>query len=85
MDELSYLSVLISIILGLAITQVLTGVGRLLQARRRDHATGVVPQAARRVVHRDHHGLHQPPLRQFAVKSVKIAARDPQNHDAGMR
>src|SRR3954454_24479900 len=35
MDEFSYLSVLISIILGLAITQVLTGVGRLLQARRR--------------------------------------------------
>jgi hypothetical protein len=35
MDEFSYLSVLISIILGLALTQVLTGVGRLLQARRR--------------------------------------------------
>jgi uncharacterized membrane protein SirB2 len=35
MDAFSYLSVLISIILGLAITQVLTGIGRLLQARRR--------------------------------------------------
>jgi hypothetical protein len=32
-DPFSYLSVLISIILGLGITQLLTGVGRLLQAR----------------------------------------------------
>jgi hypothetical protein len=34
-DEFSYLSVLISIILGLAITQVLTGIGRLFQVRQR--------------------------------------------------
>ena len=33
MDAFSYLSVLLSIILGLAITQVLQGVGRLLQTR----------------------------------------------------
>ena len=33
MDAFSYLSVLISIILGLGITQLLTGLGRLLQAR----------------------------------------------------
>jgi hypothetical protein len=32
-DPFSYLSVLISIILGLGITQLLTGLGRLLQAR----------------------------------------------------
>lgn len=35
MDAFSYLSVLLSIILGLAITQVLQGFGKLLQARRR--------------------------------------------------
>ena len=35
MDAFSYLSVLLSIILGLAITQVLQGLGRLMQARRR--------------------------------------------------
>ena len=34
-DAFSYLSVLLSIILGLAITQVLQGLGRLLQERRR--------------------------------------------------
>ena len=33
MDAFSYLSVLISIVLGLGITQLLTGLGRLLQAR----------------------------------------------------
>ena len=35
MDAFSYLSVLLSIILGLAITQLLQGVGRLLQERQR--------------------------------------------------
>ena len=35
MDAFSYLSVLLSIILGLAITQVLQGLGRLMQARDR--------------------------------------------------
>ena len=35
MDAFSYLSVLLSIILGLAIAQLLTGAGRLLQARSR--------------------------------------------------
>jgi hypothetical protein len=35
MDAFSYLSVLLSIILGLAITQVLQGLGRLMQARAR--------------------------------------------------
>jgi hypothetical protein len=35
MDEFNYLSVLISIILGLSITQVLTGFGRLMQVRAR--------------------------------------------------
>jgi hypothetical protein len=35
MDAFSYLSVLLSIILGLAITQVLQGVGQLLQGRER--------------------------------------------------
>ena len=35
MDAFSYLSVLFSIILGLAITQLLQGLGRLLQERRR--------------------------------------------------
>jgi hypothetical protein len=35
MDPFSYLSVLVSIILGLGITQLLTGVGRLLNARSR--------------------------------------------------
>lgn len=35
MDQFSYLTVLISIILGLGITQLLGGLGRLLQARRR--------------------------------------------------
>ncbi len=35
MDQFGYLSVLISIILGLGITQLLSGVGRLLQARNR--------------------------------------------------
>jgi hypothetical protein len=35
MDRFSYLSVLISIILGLGITQLVTGLGRLIQARRR--------------------------------------------------
>jgi len=34
MDQFSYLTVLISIILGLGITQLLSGLGRLLQARR---------------------------------------------------
>jgi hypothetical protein len=34
-DAFGYLSVLISIILGLGITQILTGVGRLMQARHR--------------------------------------------------
>ena len=33
MDQFNYLAVLISIILGLGITQLLSGVGRLLQAR----------------------------------------------------
>src|SRR5262245_56126664 len=35
MDQFGYLTVLISIILGLGITQLLSGVGRLLQARSR--------------------------------------------------
>ena len=35
MDPFSYLSVLISIILGLGITQLVTGLGRLIQARAR--------------------------------------------------
>jgi hypothetical protein len=35
LDEFNYLSVLVSIILGLGITQLLTGVGRLLQNRAR--------------------------------------------------
>src|SRR3954471_17144914 len=35
MDRFSYLSVLISIILGLGITQLVTGLGRLIQARER--------------------------------------------------
>ena len=35
MDQFSYLSVLISIILGLGITQLVTGLGRLVQARDR--------------------------------------------------
>ena len=35
MDEFNYLSVLVSIVLGLGITQLLTGVGRLLQNRTR--------------------------------------------------
>src|SRR5450755_555927 len=35
MDAFSYLSVLLSIILGLAITQVLQGLGRLMAARAR--------------------------------------------------
>src|SRR6478672_4069223 len=35
MDPFSYLSVLISIILGLGITQLVTGLGRLIQARGR--------------------------------------------------
>ena len=35
MDRFSYLSVLISIILGLGITQLVTGLGRLIQARHR--------------------------------------------------
>jgi hypothetical protein len=35
LDAFSYLSVLISIILGLGITQILTGLGRLLQSRHR--------------------------------------------------
>ena len=35
MDQFSYLSVLISIILGLGITQLITGLGRLVQARER--------------------------------------------------
>ena len=35
MDQFSYLSVLISIILGLGITQLVTGLGRLIQARDR--------------------------------------------------
>jgi hypothetical protein len=35
MDQFNYLAVLISIILGLGITQLLSGVGRLLQARGR--------------------------------------------------
>src|SRR5438045_1231650 len=35
MDAFSYLSVLLSIILGLAITQVLQGLGKLMQARAR--------------------------------------------------
>src|SRR5262245_10261047 len=35
MDPFSYLAVLISIILGLGITQLLSGLGRLLQDRRR--------------------------------------------------
>ncbi|MEP6730930.1 MAG: hypothetical protein ABJE10_09840 [bacterium] len=35
MDQFNYLAVLISIILGLGITQLLGGVGRLLQGRRR--------------------------------------------------
>ena len=35
MDEFNYLSVLVSIILGLGITQLLTGIGRLLQNRDR--------------------------------------------------
>src|SRR5678815_1556790 len=34
MDQFSYLAVLISIILGLGITQLLGGLGRLLQARK---------------------------------------------------
>ena len=35
MDEFSYLSVLLSIILGLAVTQILTGFRGLLQSRAR--------------------------------------------------
>jgi len=35
MDAFSYLSVLISIVLGLGVTQVLTGVGRAIEARQR--------------------------------------------------
>jgi hypothetical protein len=35
MDAFSYLSVLISIILGLGVTQLLTGIGRLIQGRHR--------------------------------------------------
>lgn len=35
MDAFSYLSVLLSIILGLAITQILQSVGRIIQARDR--------------------------------------------------
>ena len=35
MDEFSYLSVLLSIVLGLGITQILTALGRLIQARER--------------------------------------------------
>ena len=35
MDEFSYLSVLISIILGLALAQLITGIGRLIQVRAR--------------------------------------------------
>jgi surface polysaccharide O-acyltransferase-like enzyme len=35
MDQFSYLSVLISIILGLGITQLVTGLGRLIQVRHR--------------------------------------------------
>lgn len=35
MDEFSYLSVLLSIVLGLGITQLLTALGRLIQARER--------------------------------------------------
>ena len=35
MDQFSYLSVLISIILGLGITQLVTGLGRLIQTRER--------------------------------------------------
>jgi len=35
MDQFSYLSVLISIILGLGITQLVTGLGRMIQARGR--------------------------------------------------
>lgn len=35
MDEFGYLSVLLSIVLGLGITQLLTGLGRLIQARER--------------------------------------------------
>jgi hypothetical protein len=34
MDEFSYLSVLISIILGLGITRLITGLGRIIEARR---------------------------------------------------
>ena len=34
-DEFQYLTVLVSIILGLGVTQLLTGVGRLIQARER--------------------------------------------------
>ena len=40
MDAFSYLSVLISIILGLGITQLLTGLGRLMQVRRRTRLYG---------------------------------------------
>jgi hypothetical protein len=35
MDEFNYLSVLISIILGLGVTQLLTGLGKLIFARLR--------------------------------------------------
>lgn len=43
MDAFSYLSVLFSIILGLAITQLLQGLGRLLQERRRVRGYWPVP------------------------------------------
>ena len=40
MDAFSYLSVLLSIVLGLGVTQVLTGLGRVIEARDRVRAYG---------------------------------------------
>ena len=42
MDAFSYLSVLISIVLGLGVTQLLTGFGRLIEARDRVRSYGPV-------------------------------------------
>lgn len=46
MDAFSYLSVLLSIILGLGLTQLLTAAGRLIRHRERLAITGHLSEAA---------------------------------------
>jgi len=50
-EPFSHLSVLLSIILGLAITQVLQGLGRLIQARHRVRFYGRLPDRSNTAFH----------------------------------